>query len=224
MLEWQTVPAIVRKDLSEAQAAKLQLIENIVRRDLDPVEEARAFSKMLGEDYTMQELSEAVGKPPGHITKCIQMLNASEQILHLVTTGEVNSLTAHALSKLSEHGQTQALGVILRKRLNYFEAVQVCDRIASEDSILELFGGFQLDAQQQQSVAIFEDTLRGICVALGKVEDMDRETPGSLASGLANPVVVEAQIDEVVRGLNQIKKMLNSRKIDQMVGEAIAAD
>ncbi len=47
--------------MTASEAAKLQLLENIVRRDLNPVEEARAFKKMLDEGYTHKELSEAVG-------------------------------------------------------------------------------------------------------------------------------------------------------------------
>ncbi len=46
LLGWETIPAIVRSDVTLGEAAKLQLLENIVRRDLNRVEEARAFQKI----------------------------------------------------------------------------------------------------------------------------------------------------------------------------------
>ena len=79
-LGWETVPGIVRKDLSGDQATKLQLIENIVRVDLNPLEEARALKKMLDEGYTLQELSEATGMHPGQIPWRVKMLGAREDV------------------------------------------------------------------------------------------------------------------------------------------------
>ena len=43
ILGWDTIPALIRDDVTASEAAKLQLLENIVRRDLNPVEEARAL-------------------------------------------------------------------------------------------------------------------------------------------------------------------------------------
>ena len=52
LLGWKTIPAIVRSDVTLGEAAKLQLLENIVRQDLNPVEEARALQRMQDEGYT----------------------------------------------------------------------------------------------------------------------------------------------------------------------------
>ena len=46
LLGWETIPAIVHSDVTLGEAAKLQLLENIVRRNLNPVEEARALQRM----------------------------------------------------------------------------------------------------------------------------------------------------------------------------------
>ena len=71
-LGWETIPAMIKDGIGEAEAAKLQLLENIVRQDLNPVEEARGFQRLLDEGMSKQELASAVGKPTQFVTMAVE--------------------------------------------------------------------------------------------------------------------------------------------------------
>lgn len=79
-----TIPCIIR-DMEDDQSAKLALIENIQREDLNIVEEAKAFKKILREfDYTQKELSREIGKSRSYIANTIRLLDLSEYVLRFI--------------------------------------------------------------------------------------------------------------------------------------------
>ena len=94
LLGWETIPAIVRSDVTLGGAAKLQLLENIVRQDLNPVEEARAFKKMLDEGHAIEELGSAVGMTVRQVEWRVEMLSAREDVLHLVANGAIKAFSS----------------------------------------------------------------------------------------------------------------------------------
>ncbi|WP_297635666.1 ParB/RepB/Spo0J family partition protein [uncultured Clostridium sp.] len=74
------VPAIV-KDLTEKEVLEISLIENIQREDLNPIEEAIAYKKLLKEfDLTQQELSNRIGKSRVAITNTMRLLKLDERV------------------------------------------------------------------------------------------------------------------------------------------------
>lgn len=78
------IPCIIR-DIKDDQSAKLALIENIQREDLNIVEEAKAFKKMLdGFDYTQNKLSKEVGKSRSYIANTVRILDLAEDVLELI--------------------------------------------------------------------------------------------------------------------------------------------
>ena len=219
-LGWDTIPSIVRDDLTDAEAAKLQLLENIVRRDLNPVEEAQAFQRMLGQGYTLQELSGAVGMPDGHIAWRVQMLNAREDVLALVSSGQVKPLVAHALSRLSEGGQGRALRAMTSQRLTYQEVHALCERIYSEENQAEMFPEIpKLTAEEIQAVQTFADVFGRISATLDRLNRMEERRPGSMVQALSiKGGLVESQIDEAVKGLGRVKRALQTGRMHEMAG------
>ena len=221
ILGWDTIPALIRDDVTASEAAKLQLLENIVRRDLNPVEEARAFKKMLDEGYTLQELSNAVGMPDGHIAWRVQMLNAREDVLALVAAGQVKPLVAHALSRLSEGGQGRALRAMSSQRLTYQEVHGLCERIYGEENQAEMFPEIrQLTAEDIQTVKTFADVFGRISSTLDRLNRMEEMSPGSMAQALSlKGGLVESQIDEAVKGLGRVKRALQVDRMHTLAGQ-----
>ncbi|PIT98356.1 MAG: hypothetical protein COT71_01065 [Candidatus Andersenbacteria bacterium CG10_big_fil_rev_8_21_14_0_10_54_11] len=81
-LGWEKVPCVVRKDVSSGSSQlELALIENIQRRDLNPVEEAMAY-RQLNEEYGMthEEIGERVGKSRVGITNSMRVLQLPDEI------------------------------------------------------------------------------------------------------------------------------------------------
>ncbi len=217
-LGWKTIPAIIREDLTIEEAAKLQLLENIVRRDLDPVEEARAFKKMLDEGYTIQEISEAVGLAVSQISWRVQMLNAREDVLVLVARGHLRPAIAHELSKLSHNGQGRAVRSINSVKLTYNEALALCQKIFAEENQIEMFVETKLSQEQQRAVQTFGEAFKRVGELLVKLQRMEEEHPGQLAKALtAEAGLIEAQVDEAVKGLYRVKKALQTNRMHRIV-------
>ncbi len=93
------VPCIV-KEVSEENVLELSLIENIQREELNPIEEAVAYKKLLEKpDLTQEELGRRVGKDRSSITNALRLLKLPIEVQRLV---EENKLSAgHARSLLS---------------------------------------------------------------------------------------------------------------------------
>lgn len=71
----KTVPAIVR-NLSAAETTEIALIENLQREDLNIIEEATAYARLMNEfDLTQEQVSERIGKSRPHIANCLRLLN-----------------------------------------------------------------------------------------------------------------------------------------------------
>lgn len=91
------MPVIVL-DLDELEAYKIALIENLQREDLDPIDEAAGYQKLL-EDFgqTQDELAKAVGKSRPHITNMIRLLGLPDVVQGHLSVGDLTMGHARAL-------------------------------------------------------------------------------------------------------------------------------
>jgi len=94
------IPALIR-DMNDKDASEIALIENIQRRDLNVIEEARAYQTLIDmHGYKQQELSEIIGKSRPHITNLIRLLGLPDTVQMMVadaelTMGQVRPLIGH---------------------------------------------------------------------------------------------------------------------------------
>ena len=154
-LGWKTIPAIVRDDITVEESRRLQLLENIVRQDLNPVEEARALSSMMDQGHSLKELSDCTGIVPNQILWRIQMLSARADVLDLVAKGHLKPSIAHALSRLSHDGQGRALRACTSEHLTYQEMVQVAERIWADENHTEMFPDLVPNEDHARAVKTF---------------------------------------------------------------------
>lgn len=81
------VPAVVM-ELSNKQVLEISLIENIQREDLNPIEEAVAYKKLLSEfDLTQEELSRVIGKSRAAITNIMRLVNLDTRVQEYIIEG-----------------------------------------------------------------------------------------------------------------------------------------
>ena len=92
------VPVLVR-ELSDAEAMAAGLVENLQRQDLNAVEEAGGYQRLLKEfSMTHETLADAIGKSRAHISNTLRILNLPRQVLELVRDGGLSAGHARALS------------------------------------------------------------------------------------------------------------------------------
>lgn len=112
-----TVPAIVRK-LEDKEALELALVENIQRKDLNPIEEAAGYQRLMDEfNYTQEHLSRIVGKSRSHVANLLRLLALPEKFRNAIDSGTLSMgharvlLTAQNPDALFAHIQKDGISV-----------------------------------------------------------------------------------------------------------------
>ena len=126
MLGLKEVPAIIM-DLSEKEILEISLIENIQREDLNPIEEALAYRKLI-EDFklTQQELSKRIGKSRVAISNTMRLINLDERVQQ------------YLIESVISEGHGRALLAIENKDLQYEIAQRIIDENLSVREVEKL--------------------------------------------------------------------------------------
>jgi len=91
------VPAVVR-EVAESQAFEMALVENLQREDLNPIEEAEGYQRLVAEfGYTQESLSARVGKDRSTVANALRLLRLPPAVRALVIEGRLNMGHARAL-------------------------------------------------------------------------------------------------------------------------------
>lgn len=92
-----TVPVVI-KSYSDQQLMEIALIENLQRENLNPIEEAEAYQKLIDHcSYTQDELAQKVGKSRPHVANMLRLLNLPQPIRKLVSNAELSMGHARAI-------------------------------------------------------------------------------------------------------------------------------
>ena len=104
----RTIPAVV-KEIDDKDLLEVALIENVQREDLNPIEEAQAYSKLIETvGLTQEALAERVGRDRSYITNYLRLLKLPEDIQQLVRQKRIS--TGHARTLLAlQHVDLQRL-------------------------------------------------------------------------------------------------------------------
>ena len=96
------LPVIVR-DYDEKQNSEIALIENIQRKDLNPIEKARGIKKLM-EDYnfTQQEVADKLGFSRSAIANTVRILNLDERVIELALEGKLTEGHCRALMAIQD--------------------------------------------------------------------------------------------------------------------------
>ena len=95
------IPALVR-EATDGETLELALVENLLREDLNPMEEAEAYQRLLTEfTWTQEELGQRVGKDRSSVANCLRLLKLHEMIQADLRAGRLTMGHARALLSLA---------------------------------------------------------------------------------------------------------------------------
>ena len=105
------VPVIIRDD-SPQEIVELSLIENIQREDLNPMEEAQAYRRLLEEfELTQEQVAERVGKNRATVANALRLLRLSPEVQNMVIDGRLSAGHARALVAVEDQNEQARLAV-----------------------------------------------------------------------------------------------------------------
>ena len=111
------VPAII-SDIDDNKSAEIALVENIQRRNLTPIEEAKSYKNLLDRGYmTQEQLAEKMGVSQSSIANKLRLLNLAPEVQDALLQEKISERHARSLLVLPKEEQAQWLQKILAKRL-----------------------------------------------------------------------------------------------------------
>jgi ParB family chromosome partitioning protein len=122
-LGWTEIPAVVR-DFDDRAMLTLALVENLQRADLNPLEEAEGYQRLIDEfGLTQQQVADAVGKDRTTITNLLRVLSLPAAIRQMVEQGHITAGHARALLPIKEERrQLELANEIMARQLSVRDA------------------------------------------------------------------------------------------------------
>ena len=133
----QKVPAVIR-ELDSKSAAAIALIENIQREDLNPLEEAQAYLRLIEEfDLTHQQVADSVGRSRASVSNLLRLLDLAEPVKQQVNKGLLNMGHARALLALIRHDQVEIAKLVVNRGLSVRETEVLVKKTLSAETTVK---------------------------------------------------------------------------------------
>ena len=166
------IPAIVR-EYSDQETVELSLIENIQREDLNPIEEAKAFKRLLDEFGLRQEdLAERVSKSRTAITNAIRLLKLDERVQNMVVEEKISMGHARALLAIENDDlQFSTANTVIARKMSVRETESYVKKLTKPRPEKPVEDTLQLDT-------IYAELEEKLKVALGTKVSIHRKRAG----------------------------------------------
>src|ERR1051325_7823651 len=128
------VPCVV-KEITEENVLELSLIENIQREELNPIEEANAYKKLLERlNVTQEEVARRVGKDRSSIANSLRLLRLPQEVQKMVEEDKLSMGHARALIPIESVEQQRSLALeIVSKTLSVRETEKLVKKVQGSD-------------------------------------------------------------------------------------------
>ncbi len=163
-----SIPAIIR-NLEEEEAALIALVENVQRENLNFIEEARAYKKLMDEFHlTQSEIAMKVGKQQSTISNKIRILSLPEDIQDVLTANKLTERHARALLRISgEIDRKKIINRIVKNNLNVKQSEKLID---------EFLAGLEEQRRKKNKInyisyKIYVNTIRKSFAQIKEMED-----------------------------------------------------
>jgi ParB family chromosome partitioning protein len=153
------VPVIVR-DVTTAEAMELALIENLQREDLNPLEEAEAYKRLMEEfHYTQEELAKRIGKDRATVANAVRLLKLPQEIKAYLADESISSGHARTLLGLNSlEEQKMACAKVTKRGLSVRETERLVKRLNVQRSKGDM--DLKPPREEERNLGFLEETLR----------------------------------------------------------------
>ena len=174
------VPALIR-DISDAEVDQLALIENLQREDLNAVETAEGYRRLMDKyGMTQEQLSEAVGKSRPAIANTLRILSLPKEILPMVVDGSISAGHAKAILSAPEDKRVELAKRVAAEGLSVRDTEKLATKKESTASAPKKKDSFPKDA-------FYREMQVAMTTELGRpVKIVQKEKGGSLTMDFYN--------------------------------------
>ncbi len=166
------VPVVIR-DFTEQELYEVALIENIQRQDLDPIEEANAYSNLIKEHHlTQDEVAERVSKSRVAITNSLRLLKLDQRVQQMVIDELLTGGHARALISIEDpEEQYNLANRIFDEKLSVRETEKLVKKILHPKAVVE-------EPVDEASEAIYRDLEENLKTIIGSKVKITRKPGG----------------------------------------------
>ena len=125
----ERIPAVIR-DLDERARLELALVENLQREDLDPIEAAHGFRRLIDElGFSHEEIAERVGRARSTVANTLRLLDLAPVVQASIADGRISEGHGRALGGLSVEHQEHVLGTVIKQGLSVRQTEELVRRL-----------------------------------------------------------------------------------------------
>lgn len=155
----ERVPVVI-KPFSDREMMEIALIENLQRQDLNPLEEAEAYKRLMEEyNYTQEQLAERVGKSRSAVANTLRLMLLHTEVRREVASGCLTEGHARAILSLPLEKQPEAA----RKAVELGLSVRETERLAGQEPKRATRRNTEVKPAKDGYISDLEDRLRQLC-------------------------------------------------------------
>lgn len=173
-LGWRDVPALIR-DVSDEALYELSVLENVARQDMDALEEATAYGRIVDAGMEPAELERRLGLGRGSVALKLNLLKCNPTIQHLVRRGQVSQMMGWQMGRLTPDGQVAAMHELNARKLTALEFTQVVNAIYAREHNLEMFTETKVAKADLADADRVRQAVRGLVHHAKALEHVDPE-------------------------------------------------
>lgn len=192
---------ILLKNVTEKEQLQISLVENIQREDLNPIEEALAFKRLMAEfNLTQEECAETLGKGRVVIANTLRLLNLSQFLQDAVSNGMISAGHARNLVSISDENlQREVAEKILKEKIS----VREVEKIVSDWKNAISSGKVKTSKRKDPEIHLLEDSLQKI---LGTKVEIRAKGQGELTKGTV--LISYYSLSDLERLVTYLKKAM----------------
>ena len=160
------VPVII-KDINDREALKIAIIENIQREDLNVIEEAEAYQRLIDEhNYTQDMIAAQVGKSRSHIANTLRLLNLPLEVKEYLINGQISP--GHARALINDEFAVEKARGIIENKLNVREVERQTKKRSNPDvnlnteDVKRIENALNASLKAHTTVSVMKDKIRVI--------------------------------------------------------------
>ena len=130
------IPSIILTNINEESATEISIIENVQRKDLNPIEEANGFNDLLTKyKYTQEKAAKTIGKSRVYITNSLRLLRLPKKILNFIVEKKLSS--GHARLLIGREDSLDLAKLIISKQLSVRQLEQLISKKVSKNTTIK---------------------------------------------------------------------------------------